>query len=179
MNEETELADSNTAEDEILEDSTDQTDETQAELEKARELASNYRIRAEKAERLAKSLKAETQEKVLKSDAPAPTAGELSTKDLYALMENKVAQDDIDEVREYAQLKKISIAEALKTSLVKTLLSEKAEQRKTSEASNTGGSKRGSGKLSDDAFIAKIDKGDLPESDEDMQRYYKIRKGLK
>lgn len=167
---------SDTAEEEVLETSSETIEEMQEKLAKAEELAKNQKIRAEKAEKLAKSLKEKEEEK---PEAKAPTAGELSSKDLYALMEAKVPQDDIDEVREYAQLKKISIAEALKTSIVKSILSEKAEQRKSAEASNTGGSKRGSGKVTDEALLAKAAKGEMPDSDEEIQRLYKLRKGLK
>lgn len=152
-------------------------EEVQEKLAKAEELALNQKIRAEKAERLAKSLKEKKDEE--KPEAKAPTAGELSSKDLYALMEAHVPQEDIDEVREYAQLKKISIAEALKTSIVKSILSEKAEQRKSAEASNTGGSKRSSGKVTDEVLLAKAAKGEMPDSDEEIQRLYKLRKGLK
>lgn len=167
---------SETAEEEVLETSSETIEEMQEKLAKAEELAKNQKIRAEKAEKLAKSLREKKDEE---TEKPAPTAGELSTKDLYALMEAKVPQDDIDEVREYAQLKKISIAEALKAPLVKTLLSEKAEQRKTAQAANTSSSKRSSGKLSDEALLAKAAKGDFPDDEEDMQRLYRLRKGLK
>ena len=170
---------SNTAEEEVLETSNEEsnnTDELAERLAKAEELANNYKIRAEKAERLAKAPKLDAQP----TPKQTPTAGnDITTKDLYALMEAKVAEEDIEEVKEYASLKKISIAEALKTNIVKTILSDKAEQRQTAIAANVGSSKRGTGKVSDDALLAKAAKGELPENDADLERLIVLRKGYK
>src|ERR1035437_775035 len=149
MEDENVVADnSNTAEEEVLETSNEESgNELETRLAKAEELANNYKIRAEKAERIAKLAKGgESEAKVILK----PVAGELTTKDLYALIDAKVPEDDIEEVREYAQLKKISIAEALKSNVVKTILGDKAEQRKTAEGTNTNGGRRSSAKLSDD-----------------------------
>lgn len=112
---------------------------------------------------------------------PAETTADtaLSSKDLYALMQANVPEDDIDEVVEYAKLKKISVSEALKTNVVKTILNDKAEERKVARATNTGPSKRGTVKLSEDALIDKANKGDLPDSEEEMARLVRARKGLK
>ena len=100
-------------------ETSENTEELKARLEKAEELAKNYKIRAEKAEKANKT-------KVEVASKPQSN-GDLSSKDLYALMEAKVAQDDIDEVIEYANLKKISVSEALKSNVVKSILSDKAE----------------------------------------------------
>lgn len=162
---------SNQQEEEVLETSNEEVVveeeevDWKAEAEKAKELANNQRIRAEKAERLNKDKPKESSQ-----------SGDLSTKDLYALMESKVPQDDIDEVRDYAKLKNISIPEALKSSIVKSILSEKAEQRNVAKASNTGSSRRGSGSLTDEMLLANLKKGVLPENDEDIVRLAKIRK---
>lgn len=170
-------------EEEVLETSQESNDEQQddsetveelkARLLKTEEIANNQKIRAEKAEDKLKSVKVET---------PSPKAskqGDLGSKDLYALMEAKVPQDDIDEVVEYAKFKGVSVAEALKTSFVKTTLSEKAEQRRIAEATNVGNTRRNSGKVSDDSIVSKAQSGELPESDEDLIRLIKTRKGLK
>lgn len=177
MEEENVVADnSNQQEEEVLETSneesqeetsTESDSELQAELAKARELANNYKIRAEKAERMAKGKPA---------DAPK-ISGDLSTKDIYALMEAKVTEEDITDVQEYATLKRISIAEALKSNVVKTILGDKAEQRKVASASNVGTSKRGSGQVASDILLAKARKGELPTSDDDIERLIVARKG--
>jgi hypothetical protein len=164
-----EEADLDTANEEESEESEESVEEIKARLAKAEELVNNYKIRAEKAERAAKGSK-ESQPVKQASKADA-----ISTQDLYALMENKVAQEDIQEVQEYAQLKGISISEALKSSVVKTILSEKAEMRNVASASNVGSVKRGSSKLSDEALIQNVKKGIVPESDEDIMRYVQAR----
>lgn len=142
-------------------------EELKARLAKAEELAKNYKIRAEKAERASKSSKEEAPRK--------SNNGDLTTKDLYALMEAKVPQDDIEEVAEYAKLKKISIAEALKSNVVKSILNDNAEKRTSASVANTGTTRRSNGKLSDEAFLESVKSGKLPETDEDMLRYAKLR----
>ncbi len=90
----------------------------------------------------------------------------ISTVDMYAMIEAKVPQDDIKEVADYAKFKGISIAEALKTSFVQTTLKENAEKRNIAEATNTGGSKRTTGKTSPDEVLKNASQGNLPDSDE-------------
>jgi hypothetical protein len=63
--------------------------------------------------------------------------------------------------------------------MIKSILAEKKEQREVANTANVGGSKRGSGRVSDEVLLAKAEKGELPESAEDIQRLYKIRKGIK
>lgn len=103
----------------------------------------------------------------------------LSIKDLLALTENKVSGDDIDEVVEYAKFKKISISEALKSPVVKATLAEKSQIRASASAAHTGNAKRGSTRLSEDALLDKARNGDMPDSEEDIARLWKARKGLK
>jgi len=109
----------------------------------------------------------------------AKKIGDINTRDLYALFDAKVPEDDVEEVREYAQLKKISIADALKTNLVKTILSDKAEMRKTASASNVGTARRSSGKVSDEVLLSKASKGEMPEDVEDINRLVRARWGVK
>lgn len=168
--------DSNGQEEEVLETSNDGGNDEkdsidwEAKATKAEELANNYKIRAEKAEKLAKAVKS--------GEAPKQTpttAGEMSSKDLYALMDAKVALEDIDEVREYASLKKISISEALSSNVVKSILSDKSEQRRVSSASNVGGSKRTTNKSADSTLLENFKKGIAPDNDEDFARLVALR----
>lgn len=129
---------------------------------KTKEVASNQKIRAEKAERTLKEPPKESKEEV--------KAPELSGKDLYALVEAKVPQDDVDEVLEYAKFKNIPVAKALESPVVKATLAHKAEVRKSAQATNTGPSSRGVTKASDDILLANARKGILPENEEDIQR---------
>lgn len=177
-NEEKEIVDASNQPEEVALETTVETEEetieeVRAKLAKAEEIAKNQKIRAEKAESLAKSVK------TVEAPKPSPKAGELSTKDIYALMDAKVPEQDIEKVQEIATLKGISVAEAIKLPLTRQILSDEAEQRNTASAANVGGSKRSSSKISDEVLLAKAQKGELPTSDEDIMRLTRIRKGYK
>lgn len=165
-----EEADLDTANENESDNGSESVEEVKARLAKAEELANNYKIRAEKAEKLAKSSKESPEVK-----KQASTAGAMSNQDLYALVEAKVPQEDLEVVEKYAKLEGISIVEALKSTIVKTILSEKAEMRNVASASNIGSVKRGTSKLSDDALVQSVKKGNIPETDEDMMRYVQAR----
>lgn len=181
MNEETVVADnSNTAGEvspqettEVVTDSSEQSQEEVDRLAKAEELARNYKIRAEKAE------------KELKSKAQAPQApnpensADMSKRDLYALMNAKVHEEDVDEVAKWAKFNNITVTEALKDNVMKTLLRDREEKRRVAQATNTNGGKPSSSRLSDDALLEKAQKGQIPESDADIQRLWKVRRGMK
>jgi len=107
------------------------------------------------------------------------TTSELSSKDLLALMKAEVNEEDVDEVIDYAKYKGISVAEALKTGVIKTSLAEKVEQRKVADATNTGISKRSSAKLADDVLLSNASKGTMPDNDEDLNRLLDLRKGIR
>ena len=100
----------------------------------------------------------------------------LTTDDVFTLVKANVPQEDVNDVKEYAKLKGITIAEALNSNVVKTILADKAEQRKVAEGTNTNAGARGSGKLSDGELLANAEKGNLPDSTEDMQRLITLRK---
>jgi hypothetical protein len=121
---------------------------------KAETIAENQRIRAEKAERATKGESPKAEPKA------TPPAGELAPKDLYALMEAKVPQQDVDEVIKAAKLLGKSVTEALQDDLVKTRLSQLAEFRKSAEVTSSGASKRTTTKVTDEMLIEKSEKGD-------------------
>ena len=79
----------------------------------------------------------------------------VSLKDQYALLQANVPADDIDEVISYAKFKGITVQDALKSSVVTATLSERAEQRKTAEATATGPVKRSVARLSDEQIVSK------------------------
>lgn len=114
--------------------------------------------------------------KVVEAPVVETKSDSLSTKDLYLLMEAKVPADDIAEVEEYAKLKKISIGEALKSNVIKSILADKEEQRNVANATNVGNTKRSSSKLSDDVLLERASKGQLPDNDEDLKRFIAIRR---
>lgn len=104
----------------------------------------------------------------------------LSPKDFYALNQASVHIDDFDDVLEYAKFKKISVQEALKLDVIKTTLANKSEFRKTAEVSNTGASRRGAVKTSDDVLQKNLLDGKIPEKGSDeAERLFWARRGGK
>lgn len=104
------------------------------------------------------------------------STGDLSQKDLYAMVKADVSEEDFDEVVEFAKFKKISVSEALKLPVLKTILSDKSEQRKSALATSTGSSRRSNAKLSDEALLENANKGIMPDSDEDIRRLASIKR---
>lgn len=138
---------------------------------KAEELANNYKIRAEKAEQGNKN-------KPVIGEG-TPKTPEMSSKDLMALMNAKISEEDVDDIVDYAKYKGISVAEALKSDVVKSTLEKKAEQRKIADATNIGTGRRSSAKIPDDVLLSNSLKGIMPESDEDLARLISLRKPKK
>jgi hypothetical protein len=138
---------------------------------KAEELANNYKIRAEKAEAEAKKV----------GDKKEPTnSNDLSSKDLYALMSEKVPQEDVDEVVRAAKALNLSVPEALKSNIIKSILSEKAEERTTANATQTRGGARGTSKVSGEDMLSTAEKtGEVPETDEGMRALFNARMARK
>ena len=140
-----------------------------AELAKEAELANNYKVRAEKAEALAKQLKIKPEEKPESPKTPEP----LSLKDIRALQD--VHDDDVDQVTEYAKFKNISVAEAKKLPEMQALLRTKQEERETAQATNTGGGKRATSKNTPEAILERAESGQLPEDDEGIKALSEAR----
>lgn len=158
------------AQEEVVLETTDESEEVdwKAEAEKAKKLADNYKIRAEKAEGKSKE-----------KPKPVVQATTYTLEDQMALLKNDVAIEDIDTVREYANLKGISIAEAIKAPIIKSILSDNNEKRQTASAANVGPAKRSSSKVSDEALVQLAREGKMPESVEEIERLNRIRRGLK
>lgn len=120
--------------------------------------------RATKAEAEKKELRAQ-----LKTLEPTPKPqaekqADVTLKDQLALVQAQVNPDDVDEVISYAKYKGITITEALKSPVVKATLSERAEQRKTAEATAVGPVKRSVPKVSDEQLIDRGYTADDPEA---------------
>ena len=167
LNEETETNDSPNVE--TVEETTETTEETQVDdVEALKEQNRQLFARAKKAEGFVlqdgKWLKPKAEVK-----AEPPKEG-LSGEEALVLMGAGVTHiEDISEVQNYAKFKGISISEALKDSVVKTLLSDKAEKRKTAEA--TVPASRGNKKTSSsDDLLQRVKKTNvLPESEEEAK----------
>ncbi len=109
----------------------------------------------------------------------AVAGASLSPLDIIAITRANVDEDDIADVLEVAQIKKISISEALKLPITKSILAEKGEQRSIAQATNTGATRRGTSKATTETLIDRASKGQLPESEDDIQRLWLARKGKK
>ena len=114
-----------------------------------------------------------------KKETATEVASALNSKDLLAIMQNNVHEDDIDEVTEFANFKKISVSEALKTDVVKTILSNNAEFRKTSEVANAVPARKGVSKVSDESLLSNLSKGIIPDSKEEAERIFWAKRGGK
>lgn len=126
---------------------------------KNEELANNYKTRAEKAEKGSKENKPAVEE-----TTTSAKQDDLSTKDLYAVMNAKVHEDDLDEVVKAAKLLEKSIPEALKDTTVQAILEKRAEHRKTAEATSTRPSRAGAKKIDSDEILREASKGNIPDA---------------
>jgi len=124
--------------------------EMQEKARKDAELAENYKVRAEKAEK-GKTKPQESKEQ------------DLSTKDLYSLMQAKVAEEDVDDVVKSAKLLNKTIPEALKDPVVQAILKQNEDYRKTAQAQNTGKSKAGIKTVTSDEIVKNANEGKFPE----------------
>jgi hypothetical protein len=129
---------------------------------KAEEIATNQKIRAEKAEAKAKG---ETTPK--NNGEETPKNENMSYKDIRALAD--VPEEDVDEVMDWAKFKGISIPEAKATPHIKNLLKTKAEERKTAEVASTAPTRHGGSKVSSDALLKRAEAGDENMSKEEMR----------
>ena len=95
---------------------------------------------------------------------------EISSKDLYALMNNKVPEEDVDDVIRAAKALDMSIPEALKSNVVKTILSDSKEKRTTADVANTDNTRMGPTQLTDETLLSNAVKGDIPDDDEGIAK---------
>lgn len=160
-----ESIDTNVTDDSSNEDEVDY----KALFEKEKQIAENQKIRAEKAESKLKGGNSTGRGETSKMDG-------LSTLDVIALAKANLDDEAIKEAMDYAKYKKISIAEAIKSPAVKATIALIEENKRVSEASNTGSARRGASKISDETLVENAKKGILPDSDADLQRLVKIRK---
>lgn len=123
---------------------------------KAEEIAKDQKIRAEKAEQLAKNSK----------PAEEPKKEDLSVKELYTLVEAKVPKEDVPWVTDWARFNKIPLEEALQHDEVKAVLALKAEKRQSAEVSNTNAGRRVSTKDSGEELAKKMERGQFPAEDD-------------
>ena len=163
VNQDTSTPDTQSTDDSSLSDKQEQ-EKVSPDVQKLKELANNYKIRAEKAE------------KMLKENKQTTSTPNLSVKDLTALVKANVNEDDYDDIFDYAKLKKISVAEALRTPIIQTLLSEKEESRKTAQATATGSNISRPTPEDASILLARAKRtGEIPDSDEALRKMVEAR----
>ena len=166
------------------EDKSKKTEEKKVEILRKRaekgikddELAKNYKLRAEKAE---KALKGEEGDPPPKKDEKTSET-QLSSEDIFVLIESKVPKEDIEVVKKASKLLGVSISEALKDPIVKGQLETLAEERKTAGATNKG-KHTGATKTPDEVLLDNFhNKDKLPEpGSEEAERLFWLRRGRK
>jgi len=91
---------------------------------------------------------------------------ELSAKDALLLAKADVDLDDVDEVVDFAKYRKITVAEAIKSPLLKSIIDERKEERKTANATLMNNTRKTS-TPTNEAIIEKAQRGELKEDDID------------
>lgn len=151
----------------------DLTDDTQEDIEELKKKLATTIAQKEHWKK-----KATLEQKVEKKQETATTQTNLSLKDQMAIFKADVNEDDLDDVIEFAQFKKISIAEAVKHPIVKATLKEKEEFRLSQKASAGTNIKRATPKVTPEAILSKAREGYIPEEESDFEKLFNARKGL-
>ncbi len=116
-------------------------------------------------------------ERLKKAEVKAPLqevkSDGLSTKDVIFLAKADIHEDDVSEVLDWAKFKGVTVSEAHKQ--LKGVLADRSEQRKTAETTNISNARRSTVKVTDETILEKASKGDLPDSDEGIERLVKAK----
>jgi len=119
-----------------------------------------------------KWVKPEPKENKPKEESKTETS--LSQKDLITLMKSNIAEDDVEEVLNYAKFRNMSLKDTLESDVIKNLLKVKEEFRASADATHTGTTAKSKGQVSDDDLLLNAKKGLMPTTDADMQRLAKL-----
>ena len=134
------------------------------EKNKLKEYGENQKIRAEKAEK---------GEKKEEKDGYV-----MSEKDIFALSKANIEEEDLDEIKDYAQFKKLTVADALKDKTLQGILSDNAEKRQSARAVDTGKGGRSS-TVTGETLLSRAEQGQLPEDDEGIDKLVEARMAQK
>lgn len=97
----------------------------------------------------------------------------MSLKDIRALAD--VHDDDVDDILDFAKWKNMSVAEAKKAPAMIAILKAKEEERRTAQAANAGGGRRGTSQVTDDQILNKFESGQISEDDAEIERLAEAR----
>ena len=105
---------------------------------------------------------------------------DLSSKDLYALMQAQVPEDDVDEVQRTAKALGVSVSEALKDPVTKAILERRQALRKTADAANTTTARPSNKKVTPEEILKKAEEGIIPDKGStDAEELFWARRGGK
>ena len=99
--------------------------------------------------------------------------GGLSTRDTIYLAKAEIHDDDVEDVLNYANKMGVSVKDAHE--FYKPILKERDEERKTSLATNVKGGQRGSSKDTPEAILSRASRGQLPTTDEGIEKLAEAR----
>lgn len=154
----------------------DEVEATPENLKKFKDLANNYKIRAEKAEGKLKDKNPDGESKKPQPQKKSSNeTDKLSFKDSVAIIKADVPEEDIDRVISFAKLENISVSEALKNDDLKLLLERRAEKRATANATQVGQRRSGNQRVSEQKLLENLAKGEVPENDDDIDRLARAR----
>ena|ERR1700712_1946952 len=109
--------------------------------------------------------------------AAAPSQTGLTAEDALALAKADVEEEDLETVTKWAKSNTMTVKEALKDKDLRLILDGHAEERRTADATNTGGA-RGAKKASGDDLLRKAETtNELPDTDEGMDALASARHG--
>lgn len=155
---------------EVAEETTKETPEEKPQDEEKDKLKKQLEESESKRKQLFERLKEK------ETEVPSQKEEDFSNKDILALVKADVAEEDMDEVIEFAKFKKLTVSEALKNQTLKSILSDKASERKTAAATQVRGGARGTSKVSGEDLLLKAERtGEIPDDDEGMQAIFKAR----
>ena len=149
------------------------TEETTEDLDKLKESRQRIYDRAKAAEAREKELKAKL--KVLEPK-PVSEPKPYDLEDVAVLVSTVPEKEDREVVKRYAKVEGKTLEETLNDPIVKAILKERAEQRKTADATNTSGSKRVTAKLSDEAIINKAANDEFVDAEDVVEARWNLKK---
>jgi hypothetical protein len=151
-------------------DNTDDSSQDSDDVEQLREQNKKLFERAKKAEGFVKDTSGNWIKKpkpvVHPPVKPTQQSDNFNLEDVAVLVSNVPLKEDRDVVKKFAKLENKSLEDALRDPIVRGILKERAEERKTAEVANTSPSRRTTAKVSDEALIQKAEQGDWPDDPE-------------
>ena len=162
-------------EEEILDDSEvlETTEEVEEEIVETDEEKEALKKKVEELENKNKQLF----ERAKKKEEPEK---DISNKDLLALANARLEEEDVETVLKWARFENVSVAQALTEETLKGILATRKEFRETAQANNIKSGARGSSVQTGEDLLRKArSTGDVPDSEEGMAKLFQARQAEK